>query len=127
MQIFTSFIVNILALKMQPEKMNKKIPGACHRSPPAAIHLCGLGNYSFSTRCPSLYLSNVGKYALVEKCPHHSSNLYGQPKILADILNCLTSSPGYKAIPPGLYSLDATQERISQLLLCARVTVYSEQ
>ena len=64
MQILTSFIVNILALKMHPEKMyKKKIPGACHRSPPAAIHLCGLGNYSFPTRCPSLDFSNVGKYA----------------------------------------------------------------
>ena len=49
MQILTNFIVNILVLKMHPKKMNKKKLECMPPVPPAATHLCGLGNYSFPT------------------------------------------------------------------------------
>ena len=72
MQILASFDVIILALKIHPEKINKKNPGcAYHRSPPAALAQLACDSrmrsweVAFQTRCPSLDFSNVGKYALV--------------------------------------------------------------
>ena len=64
MQILTSFIVNILALKMHdPEKMNKKNPGCMHATGPhqRRFPYVVLGA-SFPTRFPFMDFSYVGKY-----------------------------------------------------------------